>query len=878
MNTNQIRKAFFDFFKSKSHVIVNSAPMVLKDDPSLMFTNAGMNQFKDVFLGHDNPIQKRVANSQKCLRVSGKHNDLEEVGVDTYHHTMFEMLGNWSFGDYFKKEAINWAWDLFTNVYKIDSDRLYVTVFKGDSTDKTNFDQESYDIWKNLISEERILKFSKKDNFWEMGNTGPCGPSSEIHIDIRSDKDRKSVSGKELVNKDHPKVIELWNLVFIEYNRTSDGNLEVLKKKHVDTGMGLERLAMVLQSKNSNYDSDLFLPLITRLEKLSKLSYIPSTTKTEQSKINIAFRVVVDHIRAVAFSISDGQLPSNNGAGYVIRRILRRAVRYGYQFLKFDEPFLHLMVEPLAESFEGVFDEISKNKEFIKKIIFQEELLFFNTLSSGIKRLDEIVDFNIKEKKSQVDGKLVFELYDTYGFPLDLTKLIAEENKLSIDEKDFKKYLIEQKNRSKVDAKKDVGDWTTLIEDDIQEFVGYDHTSVKIKVAKYRTIKIKNKETFQLIFNLTPFFPEGGGQVGDKGFIINSNEKIIINDTKKENGIIVHDVDKLPKNIKTSFDAKVDEARRIKIMKNHSATHLLHFALRKVLGKHVEQKGSLINSSYLRFDFSHFSKLTNEEISSVESQVNQFIRAAHNLKENRNVPIEIAKQQGAMMLFGEKYGDSVRTIQFGESIELCGGLHVKSTSLIGNFKVVSESSISSGIRRIEAVTSQNADKFIDDKLKIINDISKILKHPNDIINAIEQLQKNNLDLQKKVEILNNDLIIGLKNEILSHIIEVNKIKFIYKNLNISSELMKKLAFDIKNNLERFVLIFTSVYDNRPLITLMISKDLVQENNWNAGKMIRELAKLIKGGGGGQPFFATAGGTDISGINQIELKARDLFFN
>ncbi len=875
MNSNQIRKAFLDFFKSKSHTIINSAPMVLKDDPTLMFTNAGMNQFKDVFLEFDSPINKRVANSQKCLRVSGKHNDLDEVGVDTYHHTMFEMLGNWSFGDYFKKESIEWSWELFTKIYKINPNQLYVTVFEGDQTDGTFFDQQAYNYWKELIDISQIIKCGKKDNFWEMGAQGPCGPCSEIHIDIRSEEERKKIPGKDLVNQDHPQVIELWNLVFMEFNRDSNGNLEPLNNKHVDTGMGLERLAMVLQGKTSNYDSDIFKDLIDKIEKLSGISY-DSVNSIE--KENIAIRVIVDHIRAVAFSITDGQLPSNNGAGYVIRRILRRAVRYGYQFLNFKAPFLHLLIDDLSEKFKGIFDEIENNKDFIKKIVFEEELSFFRTLSSGLKRLEEIINIHISSKKNVISGESAFELYDTYGFPFDLTKLIAFENKMQIDEKGFNNSLEDQKKRSKEDAVKDFGDWITLMEDDVQEFIGYDHISSKIKITKYRTLQIKKKVSYQLIFNLTPFYPEGGGQVGDQGAIFNDSEKIIIKDTKKENGVIVHYTDELPKTLKSTFTAEVDQLKRQKTAKNHTATHLLHFALRDILGIHVQQKGSLVNSNYLRFDFSHFSKLTSEEILSVERLVLTQIREGYLLKEERNIPIEIAKEKGAMMLFGEKYGDSVRTIQFGNSIELCGGIHVSSTSKIGNFKIISETSISSGIRRIEAVSDDKADEYFQNKLNDIETINALLKNPDDIINAVNQLQQKNLDLQKQIDVFNRQKLKEIKKDLVEKIQKQNGINFIYENLELSSEEMKQIAFEIKSEIQNFILVLTSVNKNKPLISLMISDDLVKNNNWNAGKIIRELAKVIKGGGGGQPFFATAGGSDLRGIKRVENKAKELFFN
>ena len=873
MNSKEIRSAFFNFFQNKKHVIEKSAPMVLKDDPTLMFTNAGMNQFKDVFLEFEQAKNKRVANTQKCLRVSGKHNDLEEVGVDTYHHTMFEMLGNWSFGDYFKKEAIEWSWELFTEVYKINPSQLYVTVFEGDNKDGTSFDKDSYDYWKEFIDVNHILKCSKKDNFWEMGAQGPCGPCSEIHIDIRSEEERKKLSGKDLVNQDHPQVIELWNLVFMEFNRTSNGQLEPLNNKHVDTGMGLERLAMVLQGKTSNYDSDIFKDLIDKIEKLSGISYQANNSSNKET---IAIRVIVDHIRAVAFSITDGQLPSNTGAGYVIRRILRRAVRYGYQFLNFKEPFLYLLIDILSENFKGVFDEINNNKDFIKKIVFEEELSFFRTLSSGIKRLDEIIDFHINKKKNIISGELVFELYDTYGFPIDLTKLIAVENQLKIDEKGFKNSLDNQKNRSKVDAVKDFGDWTVLMQDDVQEFIGYDHVSSLVKITKYRSVKIKNKTSYQLIFNLTPFYPEGGGQVGDKGMIFNDNDKINIKDTKKENGVIVHYVDKLPKILKATFTAQVDQLKQLKTAKNHTATHLLHFALRNILGNHVEQKGSLVNSDYLRFDFSHFTKLTSEEILSIEKSVRAQIREGYQLKEDRNVPIEIAKEKGAMMLFGEKYGDSVRTIQFGDSIELCGGIHVSSTSKIGNFKIISEGSISSGIRRIEAISDEKADEYLQTKLNENETIFSMLKHPDNLIEAVNQLQQKNLELQKQLDVFNRHKLKEIKNGLIEKTYELNGINFIYKNLDISSDEMKQIAFEIKSEIENFVLVLTSINTNKPLISLMISDDLVKNRNWNAGQIIRELAKEIKGGGGGQAFFATAGGSDMDGLENVKIKALELF--
>ena len=876
MNSKDIRAAFFSFFNAKNHSIEKSAPMVIKDDPSLMFTNAGMNQFKDIFLEFEIPKNKRVANTQKCLRVSGKHNDLEEVGVDTYHHTMFEMLGNWSFGDYFKKEAIQWSWELFIEVYKIDKSKLYVTIFQGDEEDGTSFDKESYEFWENLLSSDRILKFGKKDNFWEMGTQGPCGPSSEIHIDLRNDEEILQIPGKDLVNKDHPKVVELWNLVFMEFNRNSDGSLAPLKNKHVDTGMGLERLAMVLQNKNSNYDTDIFKPIIDSLESIANKKYLSSNLDDSENKVNIAFRVIVDHLRAVSFSITDGQLPSNTGAGYVIRRILRRAIRYGYQFLDLKEPFIYQLVPSLVNNFEGVFQEINLQKDFIKKIIQEEEISFFRTLSSGIKRMEEIVKSQKKQLKNTVSGQLAFELYDRYGFPLDLTQLIASENKLKIDIAEFDKCLNEQKNRSKIDAVKQYGDWIVLKQDDVQEFVGYDHSDAKIIITKYRSLEIKGKTKFQLIFNLTPFYPEGGGQVGDTGFIEDNQGKVQIKDTKKENGVIVHYVDELPKNLNSSFHGQVDIERRTKISKNHSATHLLHHALREVLGTHVEQKGSLVNENYLRFDFSHFSKLNPQNIELIEQKVNRQIREANSLIEERNIPMEIAKQKGAIMLFGEKYGDSVRVIQFGKSIELCGGIHVSNSANIGNFKISSESSISSGIRRIEALCDDKADEVISNKLNEYEAISKLLKYPQELLSAVELLQSNNQSLQKKLDSYNLLRLKEVKKQLLSNRKELDSFSIIENQSDLSADEMKQIIFEIKAEMKNLVVLLLSNQNNKPFISLMISEDLVKSKNWNAGLIIRELAKEIKGGGGGQSFFATAGGSDVNGLKNVTLKAREIF--
>ena len=870
MKSTEIRKAFTKFFKDKDHYIESSAPMVLKDDPSLMFTNAGMNQFKDIFLGFERPKHSRVANSQKCLRVSGKHNDLEEVGVDTYHHTMFEMLGNWSFGNYFKEEAINWSWELLTDVFKIDPNLLYVTVFEGDKKDGTSFDKDSFTIWENHVPKNRIIKCGKKDNFWEMGSQGPCGPSSEIHIDLRNEAEKSKVDGLELVNQDHPQVIEIWNLVFMEFNRTAVGILEPLEHKHVDTGMGFERLCRVLQNKNSNYDTDIFAPLIGKLKEMSKMEYLGG-----EDKISIAFRVVVDHLRAVSFSIADGQLPSNTGAGYVTRRILRRAIRYGYQFLNFKTPFINQLLDELVLSFDGHYKELDAQKEFISKIIYEEESSFFNTLSSGVKRIEEIISQCRLKKVLEISGKQCFELYDSFGFPIDLTRLIASENNFSIDEDEFEKCLEEQRQRSKSDAQKEVGDWTKIREDDVQEFIGYDHVKAAVKITQYRKVKIKKDDYFQLIFNLTPFYPEGGGQVGDSGLLVSENEKINIIDTKKENGVIVHFTKELPKNLDAEFIAQVDENARLNSAKNHSATHLLHYALRKILGSHVEQKGSLVNKQYLRFDFSHYAKLSKEELDEIEKLVNAEIRNGNPLIEERNIPLLLAKEKGAMMLFGEKYGDSVRTIQFGESIELCGGIHVNSTSKIGQFRIISEGSISSGIRRIEAITGEEADHFINEKLTTLKNISDILKQPNDILEAVINLQLKNTELNKKIEENRKAVVKQAKLKIVENAEDMGNFTLMYFNTNLTADEMKQISFQIKDKHEKTVLLLTSEMNEKPLISLMITEDLVKEMHWNAGQFIKDLSKLIKGGGGGQAFFATAGGSDVKGLTLIKEKTKSL---
>jgi len=734
MNSKEIRQKFLEFFKSKDHVIVPSAPIVVKNDPTLMFTNAGMNQFKDIFLGNSPIKYPRVANSQKCLRVSGKHNDLEEVGIDTYHHTMFEMLGNWSFGDYFKKEAINWAWELLTEVYKIDPDRLYVTIFEGSKEENLERDNEAFEYWKELLPENKILAFSKKDNFWEMGDTGPCGPCSEIHIDLRDDNERKNIDGATLINKGHPQVIEIWNLVFIQYNRKSDGTLQLLPKKHIDTGMGLERLCMVLQGKKSNYDTDLFQPIIKSIEEITGFKY------NENEKVDIAMRVIADHIRAVSFAIADGQLPSNVKAGYVVRRILRRAVRYYYSFLHFNEPLLFKLIPSLIFVMGEQYPELEQQKNIIQRVIHEEELSFLKTLENGMKILDKIIEETKKSERNTVPGKIVFELYDTYGFPFDLTSLILRENNLTTDEREFEEEMNKQKERSRNATIIETGDWVSLMNgnDSSTEFLGYDTLCSDVKIVKYRKVKQKGKELFHLVFDRTPFYAESGGQIGDRGILQSDFETIEIIDTIKENNLILHITSKLPEKPDVKFKAIVNQGLRIDIACNHSATHLLHFALRKILGKHVEQKGSLVCSEYLRFDFSHFSKLSDEEIRNIEKEVNSLIRS--NLAAQiKYMPFEEAKKLGAMALFGEKYGDIVRVVQFGESVELCGGTHVNYTGQIGFFKIISESSIAAGIRRIEAITGRHAENFIYEKEDLIKKISLLLKNPRDIVNAIEKL-------------------------------------------------------------------------------------------------------------------------------------------
>ncbi len=871
MTVQEIRQLYFDFFASKDHQIVPSAPMVVKNDPTLMFTNAGMNQFKDFFLGNSVPKHRRVANSQKCLRVSGKHNDLEEVGVDTYHHTMFEMLGNWSFGDYFKEEAIAWAWELLTEVYKIPKDRLYVTVFEGDDKDGVPRDQESYDIWKRFIAEDRIILASKKDNFWEMGDTGPCGPCTEIHVDNRPEAERAKGDGKNWVNQDHPQVIEIWNNVFMQFNRKADGSLEPLPATHVDTGMGLERLAMTLQGKTSNYDTDLFQTLIQHMEKVSGKAYGQNETT------DIALRVIADHVRAIAFSIADGQLPSNTGAGYVIRRILRRAVRYGYQTLGLKEPFLAGLSQVLADSMGNPFNELIVQRELIEKVIREEELSFFRTLEQGIKRIEALMEQVKASGKTVLDGSSVFELYDTFGFPFDLTSLIARENNLSVDEEAFQVELNKQKDRSRAATAIETDDWVILRDDTEEEFVGYDQTTVNVHLVKYRKVSQKQRSFYQLVFNLTPFYPEGGGQVGDQGRVYNDSESIQIFDTKKENNLIVHLSETLPAEPNKSFTAEVNTKRRRLSACNHSATHLLHHALRTVLGTHVEQKGSLVSPDYLRFDFSHFSKVTDEELAQIEQLVSAAIRENISLNEKRNVPMEVATEMGAMALFGEKYGDTVRVIQFGDSVELCGGTHVSSTGQIGLFKLRAESAVAAGVRRIEAITNEAVENYFAQQETTLRAINDTLRNPKDVTKAVEDLVQKNAELQKQVEQFKKEQARLVKGELKQAIISKGDYQFLEAKVNLDAGQVKDLLFQLKGETNRLVAVIGSTDADKCAISVFIDETLVSEKGWNAGAIVKAVGPHIQGGGGGQAFFATAGGKLASGIDAAltEIKEKHL---
>lgn len=865
MTAKEIRQAFLSFFESKQHHVVPSAPIVVKNDPTLMFTNAGMNQFKDLFLGEAAIKYARVADTQRCLRVSGKHNDLEEVGIDTYHHTMFEMLGNWSFGNYFKKEAIAWSWELLTEVYKIPKEKLYVTYFEGDEKEGLEKDQEAYDLWKQYVDESHILPGNKKDNFWEMGDTGPCGPCSEIHVDCRTDEEKALVDGATLVNADHPQVIEIWNNVFMQFNRLKNGSLQSLPAKHVDTGMGFERLVRVLQEKTSNYDTDVFQPLIQFIAEKSCIEY------GADEKTDIAMRVMADHIRAISFVIADGQLPSNNKAGYVIRRILRRAVRYAYTFLNFKEPFLNQLVPLLAEQFKGVFDELISQQDFVQKVVLEEEVSFLRTLSTGIQRFEKYQATN-----DVVEGAFAFELSDTFGFPIDLTELMAREKGWSVDLVGYEQALKKQKDDSRAATAIDTSDWIVVNTEEQSEFVGYDDLEIETEILKYRKVKAKGKEQYQIVLRQTPFYAESGGQVGDTGRLEDHSRQfwVDITDTKKENGLTVHFTDILPDNLEGKFWAVVDEDKRVLTEDNHSATHLLHAALKQVLGKHVNQKGSLVNADYLRFDFSHFAKVTDEELAQIEVIVNQKIRQNIKLKEQRNVPYQDAIESGVTALFGEKYGDFVRMITFDDhfSKELCGGTHVKATGQIGSFKIVSESAVAAGVRRIEAITADKAEQYFLDQRKELGHLKALLNGSKDLSASVQALLDENAKLKKEIEKSTIERVNTLKHEIVHHVRGINGINLIAKHIDLqSADAVKNLAFSLKDMVDNLFLVFTTEIDGKPGITVMLSDHLVKKG-LNASNIVRELGKEIQGGGGGQPFYATAGGKNPSGLKVVLEKA------
>tara|TARA_B110000967_G_scaffold137119_1_gene139988 strand:+ start:28 stop:2640 length:2613 start_codon:yes stop_codon:yes gene_type:complete len=866
MKSQDIRSQFLDFFETKKHQVLPSSPMVLKDDPSLMFVNSGMAPFKEFFLGHGTPSSTRITDTQKCLRVSGKHNDLEEVGYDTYHHTLFEMLGNWSFGDYFKKEAIEWAWELLTEVYKIDKDILYVTVFEGCKQDGTTIDSEAYDIWKQLIPEDRILKGNKADNFWEMGEQGPCGPCSEIHVDIRSKEEKLKVSGQELINKDHPQVVEIWNLVFMEFSRKANGSLEDLPQKHIDTGMGFERLCMVLQNVTSNYDTDVFVPIIREIEAISGCEY------GNQLEQDIAIRVISDHVRAVAFSIADGQLPSNTGAGYVIRRILRRAVRYGFTFLDLKEPFIFRLVTVLTKQMGAIFPEILAQKQLIQNVIKEEEASFLRTLDQGLVLLDRIINTT---KGSNVSGDKVFELYDTYGFPVDLTALILSEKDMTLDAVGFEAELQKQKKRSRAASEVSTEDWTVLFDDAEQEFVGYDVLKTSVKIAKYRKVtSAKEGLQYQLVFNLTPFYSESGGQVGDKGYLESANGDVIyVLDTKKENNIAIHVVEHLPNNLTDTFTAIVEYKQRFRTECNHTATHLLQQALREVLGTHVEQKGSAVHSKYLRFDFSHFSKITSEQLKEIENFVNARIEGKLSLEEQRSVPMEIAISDGAIALFGEKYGDVVRTIRFGNSIELCGGTHVKNTADIWHFKIKSEGAVAAGIRRIEAITNDAAKTYYAQNNASFEQVKSALNNSADPMKSITDIKSENIKLKKQIESLLKEKALLMKGDLKQEVDLVNGVHFLAKIVNLDASGIKDLSFELGQQFENSVLLFGSEQNGKALLSCYVSKELVASKGLNAGTIVRELGRYIQGGGGGQPFYATAGGKNPAGLQDALDKAK-----
>jgi alanyl-tRNA synthetase len=870
MNSYEIRDAFLKFFESKQHKIVSSAPLVVKNDPTLMFTNAGMNQFKDIFLGNEPAKYKRIANSQKCLRVSGKHNDLEEVGHDTYHHTMFEMLGNWSFGDYFKEEAIDWAWEFLTEVLKIDKTKLYVTVFEGSKEEGIEMDLEAFNFWKKHVSEDHIVLGNKKDNFWEMGDTGPCGPCSEIHIDLRPESELAEIPGRDLVNTSHHLVIEIWNNVFIQYNRKVSGELELLPAKHVDTGMGFERLCRVMQKKDSNYDIDLFQIIIGEIEIATGKQY------GKDEKADIAMRVIADHIRAISFAITDGQIPSNNKAGYVIRRLLRRAVRYAFTFLEMRDPLIYSLVPSLIRAMGDAYPELKAQQTLVEKVIREEEASFLRTLETGIKLIEQIMQKVKSSGKTEVEGRDAFELYDTFGFPLDLTELILRENELTLDKPGFDKAMEEQKNRSRQAAVVDTDDWVNILPIDKTEFVGYDVTECEVKISKFRKVTSKGKTSYHIVFDKTPFYGESGGQLGDKGLLESANDKIEINDTIKENNLFIHVSDTLPEKLEGLFIAKVDVEKRNNTQSNHSATHLLHRALRDKLGKHVEQKGSLVGPDYLRFDFSHFQKMSHDEILKVEQMVNAKIRENIALDENRNCPIEEAQKLGAMMLFGEKYGEFVRVIKFGESLEFCGGTHVKATGNIGSFKIVSESAIAAGIRRIEAITGPKVEEYIRNQDETIKKASELLGNPADLLKGLEGRLSDYSKLQKQLDVFQKESISRLALQLAGKKAVIGKASLIAERIEIdSAQSLKDLAFDLKGKIDNLCLVLAAEIDGKASLAVMISENLASGGKLHAGNIIREIAKEVDGGGGGQPFIATAGGKNPKGIEKAILKAKEL---
>ena len=865
MKSTDIRNTFLEFFKGKGHQIVDSAPIVLKNDPTLMFTNAGMNQFKDYFLGNKEAQITRLTDTQKCLRVSGKQNDLEEVGVDTYHHTMFEMLGNWSFGDYFKKEAISWAWELLTEVYKIPKDRLYVSIFEGAKEENLELDNEAKDIWKQFISEDRILEFDKKDNFWEMGDTGPCGPCSEIHVDIRDDDERAKQDGKTLVNMDHPEVIEIWNLVFIQFNRKANGELETLPAAHIDTGMGFERLAMVLQGVKSNYDTDIFVPL------MNKVSEITGVKQGKDKQSDIAIKVLADHIRAISFTITDGQLPSNTGAGYVIRRILRRAVRYSYSVLNYKEPILFQLLPVLADQFADVFPELKANQDFVGKVILEEENSFLKTLASGLKRFDQIKDKNI-------DGATAFELYDTFGFPLDLTKLMASEVGIEVDEAGFDAAMKQQKERARAASVVETGDWNVLIDQKDVAFVGYDEMETFSKITKYRKVNIKKKDAFQIVLDKTPFYAESGGQVGDVGILIVDGQEIKVKDTQKENDLIIHIVDKMPSNPEGPVIARINIKRRNKSNANHSATHLLHAALKNILGEHVNQKGSLVHPDQLRFDFSHFAKVEEQDLHSIEKMINEKIRANISLDEKREVPFDEAVEMGAMALFGEKYGNEVRVITFDKdySVELCGGTHVKATGEIGFCKIITETSVAAGVRRIEALTGEKAYEWMNKELAELEAVRSVFKNPKGVVERVQKLSEENTELRKSLDQFERKQAGDLKNVLKGKIEDLNGIKFISEELEIgNADLIKQISFDLQREVPGLLAVFGANLNGKPHLSVIMDKELPGQKGLNASTIIRQIAKHIKGGGGGQDFYATAGGKETAGLGQAISEARSI---